>query len=397
MLIIKYTQYKYNQNIGELATAALIAGGANLLGAGASSISSNLNTHAAYSRQKRLMMLEHQYNIEDWQRQNAYNHPAAQMQRLREGGLNPALTIGGVNPQATGGDMAATDVPGEPTTPMQSSQILSDNIGKIGNDISNAILQSTQAAKNQQDTIKAAEETQGIHIDNQTRAELNKQTIENIKAGIRLTGEKMRTEDTLQRMNEEEILNKQEQRKQIIQETILKQVQTEEGRERIRQIQNQIRNDNARLTLEQRQVACQEMIAKATSDNLTAAAAYSRQLAKEKGLQNFVSEWAHSMGYDTAKYHIDLDKMTREVDNLIQQGDKMGWESKKIEREIFNMNLTDAEKELYKDWYGTILMIADHIGTEFANESLEAQYGIEVNAPTLGEGISNRLNKNKPK
>lgn len=33
--------------------------------------------------------------LEDWNRQNAYNHPAQQMQRLKEAGLNPNLVYGG--------------------------------------------------------------------------------------------------------------------------------------------------------------------------------------------------------------------------------------------------------------------------------------------------------------
>jgi hypothetical protein len=34
------------------------------------------------------------YALEDWNRQNAYNHPAQQMQRLKEAGLNPNLVYG---------------------------------------------------------------------------------------------------------------------------------------------------------------------------------------------------------------------------------------------------------------------------------------------------------------
>lgn len=37
---------------------------------------------------------EHKRNIADWERQNEYNHPRAQMQRLQEAGLNPALMYG---------------------------------------------------------------------------------------------------------------------------------------------------------------------------------------------------------------------------------------------------------------------------------------------------------------
>lgn len=37
---------------------------------------------------------QHQKNLEMWHRQNAYNAPTAQMQRLREAGLNPNLVYG---------------------------------------------------------------------------------------------------------------------------------------------------------------------------------------------------------------------------------------------------------------------------------------------------------------
>jgi len=41
-------------------------------------------------------------NLNQWHRENAYNHPSAQMARLQEAGLNPALMYGGSPGQATG-------------------------------------------------------------------------------------------------------------------------------------------------------------------------------------------------------------------------------------------------------------------------------------------------------
>lgn len=42
------------------------------------------------------------FNLEQWQRQNAYNHPTEQMARLKEAGLNPNMIYGGSPGQATG-------------------------------------------------------------------------------------------------------------------------------------------------------------------------------------------------------------------------------------------------------------------------------------------------------
>lgn len=45
--------------------------------------------------------MQRKWALEDWDRQNAYNTPAQQMQRLREAGLNPHLIYGGGQPTNT--------------------------------------------------------------------------------------------------------------------------------------------------------------------------------------------------------------------------------------------------------------------------------------------------------
>lgn len=47
----------------------------------------------ANKRQKRAR----KWQLEDWDRVNAYNHPQAQMQRLKEAKLNPQLAVGGTS------------------------------------------------------------------------------------------------------------------------------------------------------------------------------------------------------------------------------------------------------------------------------------------------------------
>lgn len=43
---------------------------------------------------RELAELSYQQNVEQWERENAYNHPAEQMKRLTEAGLNPNLVYG---------------------------------------------------------------------------------------------------------------------------------------------------------------------------------------------------------------------------------------------------------------------------------------------------------------
>lgn len=56
--------------------------------------------------------LENQWNIEQWNRENAYNTPAAQMQRYIDAGLNPNLVVGQQNLSASSPAMtSAKDAP----------------------------------------------------------------------------------------------------------------------------------------------------------------------------------------------------------------------------------------------------------------------------------------------
>lgn len=63
-----------------------------------SSLTNGLFNYFSQKRQhkynKELQELAYQQNIEQWERENAYNHPAEQMKRLIEAGLNPNLVYG---------------------------------------------------------------------------------------------------------------------------------------------------------------------------------------------------------------------------------------------------------------------------------------------------------------
>lgn len=65
----------------------------------------------------KLAQMQNQWNIEQWQRENDYNSPIAQVQRLRAAGLNPDLLYGGgvSNTSASSPPMTA----GAPSSPTQ--------------------------------------------------------------------------------------------------------------------------------------------------------------------------------------------------------------------------------------------------------------------------------------
>lgn len=85
---------------------ALIAASSNVLSSAGNSIAtSNLNKRNRKFA-KEMYGIQRQDALSDWERQNAYNSPAAQMERFKEAGLNPNLIYGQQN---TAGSVSPTD------------------------------------------------------------------------------------------------------------------------------------------------------------------------------------------------------------------------------------------------------------------------------------------------
>lgn len=113
-----------------------IIGGASVLG--------NIATQAMSNRQRRI--LEEQtraWNLEQWHRQNRYNHPLEQMARLRAAGLNPNLIYGSSPGSAVGN--ASTVHPGK-----APEYKLTDPIGPGAN-----LFMDTRVKQAQTDNMKA--------------------------------------------------------------------------------------------------------------------------------------------------------------------------------------------------------------------------------------------------
>lgn len=68
--------------------------GASLLGTVANGVMSGINNRAARNFAEDQANQQRQWALEDWDRNNAYNSPSAQMQRLKDAGLNPNLVYG---------------------------------------------------------------------------------------------------------------------------------------------------------------------------------------------------------------------------------------------------------------------------------------------------------------
>ena len=59
--------------------------------AGTNQIGNIISTAMANDANERMQHEQNKWNLEQWNRNNAYNSPAAQMQRFKAAGLNPDL------------------------------------------------------------------------------------------------------------------------------------------------------------------------------------------------------------------------------------------------------------------------------------------------------------------
>ena len=82
-------------NIENMLTNGMSGAAGSLLGG----IFGAIGAKKQYKRQKSLMKLQSQLEMDNWQQQfdaqNAYNDPSAQLDRLEEAGINPLTQDGG--------------------------------------------------------------------------------------------------------------------------------------------------------------------------------------------------------------------------------------------------------------------------------------------------------------
>lgn len=122
--------------------AALLPAITTTIGAGLSWATgrSNRKTQAKENQRNRdfeVMMADRKTNFDyqNWVRQNEYNHPAQQMQRLREAGLNPNLVYG-KGADNTAGAVASTNY----SASNQEAPQMSDNFAGIVSNLGESLL-----------------------------------------------------------------------------------------------------------------------------------------------------------------------------------------------------------------------------------------------------------------
>ncbi|QCS35984.1 minor capsid protein [Capybara microvirus Cap1_SP_77] len=79
----------------------------------------------AFNQNKELANIQNQYNIDQWQRENVYNSPAQQMERLRAAGLNPNAALGSFGNESA--SLSGKLTAGTPQTPLDIASLANVN------------------------------------------------------------------------------------------------------------------------------------------------------------------------------------------------------------------------------------------------------------------------------
>lgn len=102
---------------GPLVIPAVMAG-SQLIGQGLNALSQSGINKKTREWNERMYSMQRQHALDDWNRQNEYNNPAAQMARLKAAGLNPHLIYGG-GPGNVSQPVRSTDAKSWNPTPPQ--------------------------------------------------------------------------------------------------------------------------------------------------------------------------------------------------------------------------------------------------------------------------------------
>jgi hypothetical protein len=90
--------------------SAAIAGGAALLGTGASAYAQGKMNKKTREWNEKMYNQQRQHSLQDWAMQNEYNSPERQMQRLKMAGLNPNMVYGKGTIDNQTGSVRSTEV-----------------------------------------------------------------------------------------------------------------------------------------------------------------------------------------------------------------------------------------------------------------------------------------------
>lgn len=183
---------------------AIIGGVGSLLGgvigAAGSSHAADKSLQATRETNKanrELAQYQNEWNLAQWNRQNAYNSPSAQRQRYEQAGINPYFALGNITPGNAQGNLESANMANQQSG-AESYNMLAHGYQNLGSSIADAT-QKFYGTQFQQEQIKALQiqnsenllsmmyRVQGLRYDNQAKRMANEVYNANMQSLINMT------------------------------------------------------------------------------------------------------------------------------------------------------------------------------------------------------------------
>lgn len=276
-----------------------------------------------------LAKMQNQWNIEQWNRENTYNTPLAQRQRLAAAGMNPDLAYGegvSANLAASSPEMTA----GAPSSPADMSNLANkQTVGDMVRSVLQNSLVQAQIDKTKSDKDKTDQETKNLEVENDilsadalTRALQNEWNIEFTKSQVyynhalakesHANAENLAAKTNNINVQTENLYTQRDALLQQIKNMELDVVQkkfnmwlkSKEFDLQVKQVMQSIKESDSRINLNNQQAADIVATQMARILNLNASAYLQGRQAENEIVKGMILD----VGYEEAKFNLDQAK-----------------------------------------------------------------------------------------
>lgn len=183
---------------GALAGAGSILGGiTGLFGSNHATSKSLQATRETNRANRELAEYQNEWNLAQWNRQNAYNTPFAQRQRYEEAGINPYFALGNINSGSAQGELTSAPMANQQSgaeaynMQAQGYQQLGNSIAGAASQFMNAQYQMEQTKalqiQNTENLLSMRYRVKNLHFDNEAKRMYNEVYNANMNSLINMT------------------------------------------------------------------------------------------------------------------------------------------------------------------------------------------------------------------
>lgn len=178
------------------AVGSIVGGGIAKFGSDAAARASLQATRETNAANLKLARYQNDWNVAQWNRQNAYNTPLAQRQRFEEAGINPYFALGNISSGSAEGLMSA-DMANQQSgaeaynLKAQGSQHLGASVANASNQFFNTQYQQEQTKalqiQNTENLLSMNKRVQGLEYDNHAKKMANELYNANMRSLMNIT------------------------------------------------------------------------------------------------------------------------------------------------------------------------------------------------------------------